>query len=101
MRAHASEIEGPVLLDVIVGRTPEWAVPGVLLIGDAAHPMAPIRAQGINHALRDAVVAANHLAPVLSDPRADVEAACRAIQAEREPEVARLEVWRRRLSPTW
>jgi flavin-dependent dehydrogenase len=76
---------------VLVGRAPEWSAPGMLLLGGAAHPMSPVRAQGINLALRDAVVAANHLVPVL---RGDGEAsaldtACRAVQAEREPEIAR------------
>lgn len=87
----ATEIEGPVLLDVIVGRCRHWSLPGVLLLGDAAHPMSPIRAQGINHAFRDAIVAANHLVPLLlanAEPAA-LDAAAEAIQQEREPEVAR------------
>jgi 2-polyprenyl-6-methoxyphenol hydroxylase-like FAD-dependent oxidoreductase len=53
--------------------------------------MSPVRAQGINLALRDAIVAANHLVPVLrkgADPSA-LDAACRAVQAEREPEIVR------------
>jgi 2-polyprenyl-6-methoxyphenol hydroxylase-like FAD-dependent oxidoreductase len=53
--------------------------------------MSPVRAQGINLALRDAVVAANHLVPVLrkgAEPSA-LDAACRAVQAEREPEIVR------------
>ena len=89
--ARRDEIEGPVRLNVLVGRAPRWTVPGVLLLGDAAHPMSPVRAQGINLALRDAVVAANHLVPVLSGgagPDA-LDAACRALQAEREPEIVR------------
>jgi 2-polyprenyl-6-methoxyphenol hydroxylase-like FAD-dependent oxidoreductase len=84
-------IEGPVRLNVLVGRTPEWSAPGVLLLGDAAHPMSPVRAQGINLALRDAIVAANHLIPVLrgkAGPYA-LDAACRAVQVERDPEIVR------------
>jgi 2-polyprenyl-6-methoxyphenol hydroxylase-like FAD-dependent oxidoreductase len=53
--------------------------------------MSPVRAQGINLALRDAIVAANRLVPVLregEDP-STLDAACRAVQAEREPEIAR------------
>jgi hypothetical protein len=37
----------------------------LLLLGDAAHPMSPLRAQGLNMALRDALVAAELLLPVL------------------------------------
>ena len=89
--AHRDQIEGPNRLNVLVGRAPRWTVPGVLLLGDAAHPMSPVRAQGINLALRDAVVAANHLVPVLSGgARPDaLDAACHAVQAEREPEIVR------------
>ncbi len=49
-RAHKDELEGPIYLDVQVGCCDSWTVPGLLLIGDAAHPMAPNRAQGINMA---------------------------------------------------
>jgi 2-polyprenyl-6-methoxyphenol hydroxylase-like FAD-dependent oxidoreductase len=89
--ANRDQIEGPVRLNVLVGRCPEWSAPGVLLLGDASHPMSPVRAQGINLALRDAIVAANHLVPVLRDnARAyALDAACRAVQMEREPEIVR------------
>jgi 2-polyprenyl-6-methoxyphenol hydroxylase-like FAD-dependent oxidoreductase len=89
---NRDQIEGPVRLNVLVGRCPEWTAPGVLLLGDASHPMSPVRAQGINLALRDAIVAANHLVPVLSSADAGayaLDAACRAVQAEREPEIVR------------
>ena len=91
LRSVADSIEGPTHLNVLVGRGETWAIPGLLLIGDAAHPMSPIRAQGINLALRDAIVAANNLVPVLkvgNDPEA-IDAAARAVQAEREPEIVR------------
>lgn len=94
-RSQAETIERPVLLTVVVGRCPRWSVPGLLLLGDAAHPMSPIRAQGINMALRDVIVAANHLVPVLQDEsnpsnRAEaIDAALPKIQAEREPEIVR------------
>jgi 2-polyprenyl-6-methoxyphenol hydroxylase-like FAD-dependent oxidoreductase len=60
-------------------------------LGDAAHPMAPIRAQGINLAFRDVIVAANHLLPLLSSNAAPktFDQAMQAIQAEREPEIVR------------
>ena len=95
---NRDRIEGPVRLNVLVGRSPEWSAPGVLLLGDAAHPMSPVRAQGINLALRDAIVAANHLVPVLRDNAGAyaLDAACRAVQAEREPEIVRSQKLQRR-----
>ena len=91
LRAVRDQFEGPVRLNVIVGSCPSWSAPGMLLIGDAAHPMSPIRAQGINIALRDALVAANYLVPVFQngkDPEA-LDKAAKAVQEEREPEVSR------------
>ncbi len=96
--AVRNEIEGPVRLNVLVGRCEAWSRPGLLLLGDAAHPMSPIRAQGINLALRDAIVAANHLVPALrngADPAA-LDAAARAVQAEREPEIVRAQTLQHR-----
>jgi len=86
-------LERPVLLDVVCGRLPRWSTPGVLLIGDAAHPMSPIGGQGINMALRDAIVTANHLVPVLRDG-ADASAldrAAEAVEAERRPEIVAIQ----------
>ncbi|WP_404783202.1 FAD-dependent monooxygenase [Altericista sp. CCNU0014] len=87
-RQQKDAIERPLLLSVVVGRCPQWHVPGLLLLGDAAHPMSPIRAQGINMALRDAIVAANHLVPLLQQSNwAAIDAVLPRIQAEREPEI--------------
>ena len=89
LAAAGDQLERPVLLDVVCGRTPRWSAPGVLLIGDAAHPMSPVGGQGINMALRDAIVTANHLVPLLRE-RADAHAldrAAAAIAAERTPEI--------------
>jgi 2-polyprenyl-6-methoxyphenol hydroxylase-like FAD-dependent oxidoreductase len=91
-RTHADTLERPVLLSVMVGRCPKWSIPGLLLLGDAAHPMSPIRAQGINMALRDVIVAANHLVPLQqSADWATIDAILPQIQAEREPEIARIQ----------
>ncbi len=95
--AHRGELEGPIRLNVIVGLAPAWTTPGVLLLGDAAHPMSPVRAQGINLAFRDAIIAANHLASVPSRSHAAaLDAACRAIEDEREPEIVRAQKLQRR-----
>jgi 2-polyprenyl-6-methoxyphenol hydroxylase-like FAD-dependent oxidoreductase len=53
------------LLTVTVNRLEEWARPGMLCIGDAAHAMSPVGGVGINLAIQDAVAAANILGPVL------------------------------------
>ena len=88
IRTHANDIDPPIPLDVIVGRCHRWHLSGVLLLGDAAHPMSPIRAQGINLALRDAIVAANYLVPALGSG-APADSVLDAIQREREPEIVR------------
>lgn len=98
-------ITSPIRLSVMVGRCPSWHNPGVLLLGDAAHPMSPVRAQGINMALRDVIVAANHLVPMFnsktdgspdrqssSEPQqfwARIDGAIATIQSEREPDIIR------------
>jgi 2-polyprenyl-6-methoxyphenol hydroxylase-like FAD-dependent oxidoreductase len=90
-REHADTLEAPIRLSVVVGHCPKWSQPGLLLLGDAAHPMSPVRAQGINLALRDVIVAANYLVPVLQAgaSSAELDAALAQIQAEREPEIMR------------
>ncbi|MEM7335701.1 MAG: FAD-dependent monooxygenase [Chloroflexota bacterium] len=92
LQAHLAsvrdEISKPDLLNVIVGRASAWSKPGLLLIGDAAHPMSPIRAQGINLALRDVISVANHIIPALKET-GDVDKAATAVSAERLPEIER------------
>jgi 2-polyprenyl-6-methoxyphenol hydroxylase-like FAD-dependent oxidoreductase len=90
-RHHADTIESPIKLSVVVGSCPQWYAPGILLLGDAAHPMSPVRAQGINIALRDVIVAANHLIPLLTanTEHEKIDSALAQIQAEREPEIIR------------
>ncbi len=92
-RQQADSIERPLLLSIVVGRCPHWQMPGLLLLGDAAHPMSPIRAQGINMALRDVVVAANYLVPLLqSQPNfATIDAVLPQIQAQRELEIIQIQ----------
>ena len=63
---EADAVEGPLRLPVRVGLADRWHCPGLLLLGDAAHPMSPLRAQGINMALRDSLLAAEHLLSVLA-----------------------------------
>ena len=90
-RECAETIEPPIRLSVVVGRCPVWHRPGVMLLGDAAHPMSPVRAQGINLAFRDVIVAANHLVPLFQAGASGsaIDLALAQIQAEREPEIIR------------
>lgn len=97
LRQQGETLKGPVRLTVEVGHCPLWQRPGVLLLGDAAHPMSPVRAQGLNMALRDSLVAAQLLASQWTgeaaqggaagaDPMA-IDAALGQIQSVRQPEV--------------
>ncbi|MEY4517420.1 MAG: hypothetical protein RLZZ499_19 [Cyanobacteriota bacterium] len=91
---HQASLTKPMLLSVVVGRCDRWSIPGLLLLGDAVHPMSPIRAQGINMAFRDAIVAANYLVPILSSSAANlgqIDAVLPLIQQEREPEIIRIQ----------
>jgi 2-polyprenyl-6-methoxyphenol hydroxylase-like FAD-dependent oxidoreductase len=87
--AQRETVTQPFLLDVVCDRLERWTVPGLLLLGDAAHPMSPVGAQGINVALRDALVAANHLVPALARNAgsAELDAAAMRVHAERRPEI--------------
>ena len=71
------------LLTVTVDRLAEWARPGLLCIGDAAHAMSPIGGVGINLAVQDAVAAARLLARPLLEHELDL-AALQRVQRRRE-----------------
>jgi len=77
-----------------VGLAPRWSRPGLLLLGDAAHPMSPVRAQGINMALRDSLVAAQELLAADGPSALDAAAldqAARRVQRRRLPEIRRMQ----------
>ena len=71
------------LLSVTVDRLREWARPGLLCIGDAAHAMSPIGGVGINLAVQDAVAAARLLAAPLREHRLEL-ADLQRVQRRRE-----------------
>jgi 2-polyprenyl-6-methoxyphenol hydroxylase-like FAD-dependent oxidoreductase len=98
LRRYADATLRPFLLDVVCDCFDHWSVPGMTLLGDAAHPMSPVGAQGINIALRDAVVAANHFVPLLLDgaEASVLDAAAAAFRAERIAEVAPIQKMQRR-----
>jgi 2-polyprenyl-6-methoxyphenol hydroxylase-like FAD-dependent oxidoreductase len=71
------------LLTVQINRLREWARPGLLCIGDAAHAMSPAGGVGINLALQDAVATSNLLGEKLRTGAAGLED-LRAVQKRRE-----------------
>ncbi|WP_020672306.1 FAD-dependent oxidoreductase [Amycolatopsis nigrescens] len=78
-------------LDVRVDRLRRWHVPGMLIIGDAAHCMSPVGGVGVNLAVQDAVAAANTLVePLLGYQREGTPVSRSALAA----------VQRRRALPT-
>ena len=87
---HAHTLTRPFLLNVVSDRVLGWARDRALLIGDAAHTMSPVGGQGLNIALRDAIVAANELVPVLRSG-GDFDAAAARVEAIRAPEVDRIQ----------
>jgi 2-polyprenyl-6-methoxyphenol hydroxylase-like FAD-dependent oxidoreductase len=93
----ARAIEGPQRFPVRVGWAPCWHTPGLLLLGDAAHPMSPLRAQGINMALRDALLTARLLKFFQSHHRTGqrepLDALLAGVQTCRLPEVRKVQAW--------
>ena len=90
LATHQDAVQKPFLLSAVSDCVECWSKPGVLLIGDAAHTMSPVAGQGINLALRDTIVAANHLIPELSRTEVDpvsLNKAQHAIEEERMQEV--------------
>jgi 2-polyprenyl-6-methoxyphenol hydroxylase-like FAD-dependent oxidoreductase len=86
------QVDQPVRLSVEVGRAVKWHRPGMLLLGDAAHPMSPIRAQGINMALRDAETTADLLGTVLANPEmAAIDRAIAGVARRRLPEIVAIQ----------
>jgi 2-polyprenyl-6-methoxyphenol hydroxylase-like FAD-dependent oxidoreductase len=93
LRASADRLTRPFLLSAATDRVLGWARPGALVIGDAAHTMSPVGGQGVNVALRDAIVAANRLVPPLraGADAAALDAAAAEVERERGPEIDRIQ----------
>jgi 2-polyprenyl-6-methoxyphenol hydroxylase-like FAD-dependent oxidoreductase len=88
VRRRAADLKGPLRVSVQVGMAERWHQPGLLLLGDAAHPMSPVRAQGINMALRDSLVAAHWLSAATAD---QLDQAAAAVEQQRRPEIMRMQ----------
>ena len=74
-------------LKVECDRLSSWHYKNVLFLGDAAHTMSPVAGQGINLAIRDSIVAANHCIPFLKENRSLPAETFIAIQNERIKEI--------------
>lgn len=80
---HLNDWRQVSILSVESSRLRQWYLPGLMLIGDAAHVMSPIGGVGINYAIQDAVVAANVLTGPLQ--RGEVRISdLREVQRQRE-----------------
>lgn len=75
------------LLVIRIDRLKEWAKPGLLCIGDAAHAMSPIGGVGVNLAIQDAVATAN----IITQPLKSGTLKLRHLKR----------IQRRRTFPTW
>ena len=86
-------ISDPFILKMTLDRVKKWHRKGALLLGDAAHTMNAVGGQGLNIALRDAVVCANHLVPLMSGnpSTASLDNAFDAIEKERISEVRQVQ----------
>jgi len=94
-------IEGPLRLPVRIGLAASWWRPGLLLLGDAAHPMSPLRAQGTSMALRDVATATALLPPALLQPagpgrEAAIDQALAGLEARRRPEIVQMQALQQR-----
>ncbi|GLE51745.1 FAD-dependent monooxygenase [Mycobacterium montefiorense] len=75
------------MLDIFTTVSAEWTQPGLVLIGDAAHAITPILAQGVNNAVVDALVLADQVRLVDTDSKAELDAATRRFADLRRPDV--------------
>jgi 2-polyprenyl-6-methoxyphenol hydroxylase-like FAD-dependent oxidoreductase len=86
-------ISDPFILKMTLDRVKKWHKKGALLLGDAAHTMNAVGGQGLNIALRDAVVCANYLVPLMkgNPSNTSLDKAFDAIEKERISEVRQVQ----------
>jgi 2-polyprenyl-6-methoxyphenol hydroxylase-like FAD-dependent oxidoreductase len=94
-------------LKVECDRLNQWHSKNVMFLGDAAHTMSPVAGQGINLAMRDSIVTANHIIQALQNNENDIENTFIAIQQERTKEVKLMQTFQQKLgyfmlgAPSW
>jgi 2-polyprenyl-6-methoxyphenol hydroxylase-like FAD-dependent oxidoreductase len=75
------------VLKVAIDRLKTWHTPGLLFLGDAAHTMSPAGGSGLNLAIRDSIVAANHIIEAVRSGAPLGPDVFARIEAERRPEI--------------
>ncbi|TVZ75515.1 FAD-dependent oxidoreductase [Streptomyces sp. BK340] len=68
VREHVTSWSDTIMLDIFTTVVPQWSIPGLVLIGDAAHTLSPILGHGVNHAIMDALVLARLVDRALAGP---------------------------------
>ena len=92
VRAEINSYSDTSMLEIFTAIVPQWSMPGLVLVGDAAHTLSPVLGQGVNHAIIDAITLAPMLAAALDYPKPDAEhlsAVLRHFQQVREPSIVR------------
>jgi 2-polyprenyl-6-methoxyphenol hydroxylase-like FAD-dependent oxidoreductase len=83
------------VLRVVCDRLRRWWSPGALFLGDAAHTMSPVGGQGVSVAVRDAIVAANHILERGREGTIE-DAMLAAIEGERRFEIEKAQAFQSR-----
>lgn len=83
-------------LKVECDRLEKWYYKNILFLGDAAHTMSPVAGQGINLAIRDSIVAANHIIDAYHNRNLNPEELFPLIQRERIKEVRIMQTFQRK-----
>jgi 2-polyprenyl-6-methoxyphenol hydroxylase-like FAD-dependent oxidoreductase len=86
------------ILRVSVDHLDSWHAAGAMFIGDAAHTMSPMAGQGLNAAIRDSVVLANHLIETVRRGAPIEDHLFESVERERRPEIEALQSAGRRVS---
>ncbi len=83
-------------LKVECDRLHKWHHKNCLFIGDAAHTMTPVGGQGINLAIRDSIVTANHILDAIAINTLNAEDIFSSIQTERMREIRLMQTFQKK-----
>lgn len=77
------------VLDIFTTYVKKWYMPGMILIGDAAHTLSPVLGQGISHAICDAALLAFLIKDNIDQSSEEVQQVLSDFQKERELSIER------------